>query len=44
MTSEGIVTHAYPLERWAEAIAMADSLDSIKVLLKPEQEDDEKQA
>ena len=35
VTSEGIVTHAYPLERWVEAIAMADSLDSIKVLIKP---------
>jgi L-iditol 2-dehydrogenase len=43
-TSDGIVTHAYPLERWAEAIAMADSLDSIKVLLKPEHDDDAKQA
>lgn len=35
VTSKGIVTHAYPLERWVEAIAMANSLDSIKVLMKP---------
>ena len=35
VTSEGIVTHDYPLERWDEAIVMADSLDSVKVLLKP---------
>ena len=40
VTSDGIVTHAYPLERWAEAIAMADSLDSIKVLLKPRHDDE----
>ncbi len=35
VTSRGIVTHDYPLERWDEAILMADSLDSIKVLMKP---------
>ena len=35
VTSRGIVTHDYPLERWNEAILMADSLDSIKVLMKP---------
>lgn len=35
VTSDGIVTHSYPLERWSEAIAMADSLDSIKVLMTP---------
>jgi L-iditol 2-dehydrogenase len=35
VTSDGIVTHDYPLERWDEAIAMADSLDSVKVLMKP---------
>lgn len=35
VTSQGIVTHDYPLERWDEAIAMADSLDSVKVLMKP---------
>ena len=44
VTSDGIVTHAYPLERWAEAIAMADSLDSIKVLLKPRHDDETGQA
>ena len=36
VTSEGIVTHTYPLSRWEEAIAMADSLDSVKVVLTPE--------
>ena len=35
VTSKGIVTHDYPLERWHEAIAVANSLDSIKVLMKP---------
>ena len=35
VTSKGIVTHDYPLERWDEAIAIANSLDSIKVLMKP---------
>lgn len=35
VTSEGIVTHGYPLEQWDEAIRMAYGLDSIKVLLKP---------
>jgi len=35
VTSKGIVTHDYPIEAWDEAIAMANSLDSIKVLLKP---------
>jgi erythritol/L-threitol dehydrogenase len=35
VTSKGIVTHDYPLERWDEAIAVANSLDSIKVLMKP---------
>ena len=34
-TSKGIVTHDYPLERWDTAIAVANSLDSIKVLMKP---------
>jgi L-iditol 2-dehydrogenase len=34
-TSKGIVTHDYPLERWDEAIEVANSLDSIKVLMKP---------
>jgi threonine dehydrogenase-like Zn-dependent dehydrogenase len=35
VTSKGIVTHDFPLERWDEAIAAANSLDSIKVLMKP---------
>ena len=35
VTSKGIVTHDYPLERWDEAIDVANSLDSIKVLMKP---------
>lgn len=35
VTSEGIVTHDYPLERWDEAIGVADSIASIKVLMKP---------
>ena len=34
MTSKGIVTHDYALEDWDEAIKVANSLDSIKVLLK----------
>lgn len=34
-TSKGIVTHDYPLERWDEAIKVANSLDSVKVLMKP---------
>ena len=37
VTSQGIVTHGYPLEQWDEAIAIANSLDSIKVLMKPAQ-------
>ncbi|HSV17548.1 MAG TPA: alcohol dehydrogenase catalytic domain-containing protein [Casimicrobiaceae bacterium] len=35
VTSKGIVTHGYALEQWDEAIRMANSLDSIKVLMKP---------
>lgn len=35
VTSKGIVTHDYPLEQWDEAIRLANSLDSIKVLMKP---------
>ncbi|MCC6196222.1 MAG: alcohol dehydrogenase catalytic domain-containing protein [Burkholderiales bacterium] len=35
VTSKGIVTHRYALEQWDEAIKVADSLDSIKVLMKP---------
>jgi len=40
VTSNGIVTHDYPLERWDEAIAVANSLDSIKVLMKPTPQED----
>ena len=35
VTSEGIVTHDYGLQQWDEAIKVANSLDSIKVLMKP---------
>lgn len=35
VTSRGIVTHRFPLERWDEAIREAESIDSIKVLLEP---------
>ena len=35
VTSQGIVTHDYALEEWDAAIGMANSLDSIKVLLRP---------
>ena len=34
VTSKGIVTHDYAFEDWDEAIKVANSLDSIKVLLK----------
>lgn len=36
LTSRGIVTHNFTLSEWEEAFALANSLDSIKVLLKPE--------
>jgi erythritol/L-threitol dehydrogenase len=35
VTSKGIVTHDFPLEKWEEAFALANSVASIKVLLKP---------
>ena len=35
VTSKGIVTNAYRLDEWETAIKVANSLDSIKVLLKP---------
>ncbi len=35
VTSKGIVTHSYALEDWDEALKMAVSLDSIKVLMRP---------
>ncbi|SMG60378.1 alcohol dehydrogenase catalytic domain-containing protein [Paraburkholderia susongensis] len=36
ITSKGIVTHNFPLSDWEQAIVVANSLDSIKVLLRPE--------
>ncbi|MBC7942854.1 MAG: alcohol dehydrogenase catalytic domain-containing protein [Chitinophagaceae bacterium] len=36
LTSRGIVTHAFTLAEWEQAFALANSLDSIKVLLKPD--------
>ena len=36
VTSRGIVTHDYTLGQWDEAIIVASSLNSIKVLMKPE--------
>jgi L-iditol 2-dehydrogenase len=35
VTSKGIVTHGFALEEWDEAIKVANSLDSIKVLMRP---------
>ncbi|WP_162592427.1 alcohol dehydrogenase catalytic domain-containing protein [Variovorax sp. PBL-E5] len=35
VTSRGIVTHGFALAEWEEAFRLANSLDSIKVLLKP---------
>ena len=35
VTSRGIVTHGFPLAEWEHAFKLANSLDSIKVLLKP---------
>ena len=35
VTSKGIVTHGFSLDEWDQAISMANSADSIKVLLKP---------
>lgn len=35
LTSRGIVTHNFSLGEWEQAFALANSLDSIKVLLKP---------
>jgi L-iditol 2-dehydrogenase len=37
VTSKGIVTHDFPLDNWAEAFDLANSVKSIKVLLKPGQ-------
>jgi L-iditol 2-dehydrogenase len=36
LTSRGIVTHDFTLGEWEQAFALANSLDSIKVLLKPD--------
>lgn len=38
LTSRGIVTHDFPLGEWERAFNLANSLDSIKVLLKPGRE------
>ncbi len=35
VTSRGIVTHDYAFEDWNQAIGVANSLDSIKVLMRP---------
>jgi L-iditol 2-dehydrogenase len=35
VTSKGIVTHGFALEEWEQAIKVANSLDSIKVLMRP---------
>ncbi|CAD6553635.1 Erythritol/L-threitol dehydrogenase [Paraburkholderia kirstenboschensis] len=35
VTSRSIVTHGFSLEEWDKAIRIANSPDSIKVLLKP---------
>lgn len=35
VTSKGIVTYGFSLDEWDEAIRGANSLDSIKVLMKP---------
>jgi L-iditol 2-dehydrogenase len=35
VTSNGVVTHSYSLNDWDEAFALADSTDSIKVILVP---------
>ena len=38
LTSRGIVSHHFALGEWEPAFALANSLDSIKVLLVPEHE------
>ena len=38
LTSRGIVSHRFALGEWEPAFALANSLDSIKVLLVPEHE------
>ena len=35
VTSSGIVTHHYTFAQWDDAIAVANSTESIKVLMKP---------
>jgi threonine dehydrogenase-like Zn-dependent dehydrogenase len=35
VTSRGIVTHFYRLEDWDEALRVANSVESVKVLLRP---------
>lgn len=34
--SDGIITHRFPLSQWEQAIQVADSMESIKVLLIPD--------
>jgi L-iditol 2-dehydrogenase len=36
ITPNGIVTHAYGLDDWDEALRLANSVDSVKVLLRPD--------
>ncbi|WP_050476713.1 alcohol dehydrogenase catalytic domain-containing protein [Herbaspirillum rhizosphaerae] len=36
VTSKGIVTHSFTLSEWGKAVKVADSMASIKVLLRPE--------
>lgn len=35
VTPNGIVTHGYALDDWDQALTMANSLDSVKVLMRP---------
>jgi L-iditol 2-dehydrogenase len=35
VTEKGIVTHAYGLEDWPEALRIANSVESVKVLMRP---------
>ena len=35
VTSKGIVTHKYPLDRWDEALEVSARPESVKVLLQP---------
>lgn len=35
LPTEGVVSHVFPLDKWAEAFAVADSGKDVKVILKP---------